>query len=120
MWGYHAGRGKNDLLYNLFFVNIHFDMHINAQYFIFITYCLFNLLNLLQDKAVKSIEQFRPKFNNVKEIIYTEGCLKKFYQFVETNMWTMVYIGGGILVFELMIMYLVKKLETQILMQKHS
>ena len=56
----------------------------------------------------------------VKQKIYTVGCLERLYQFVEMNIWTVGYIGLGLLVSELMIMYLAKKLETQILMQMHS
>ena len=57
---------------------------------------------------------------DVKQKIYTVGCLERLYQFVEMNIWTVGYIGLGLLVSELMIMYLAKKLETQILMQMHS
>ena len=56
----------------------------------------------------------------VKTKIYTVGCLERFYQFFTENMWTMAYFGFGLLISELMIMSLAKKLETQILMQMHS
>ena len=56
----------------------------------------------------------------VKNKIYTVGCLERFYQFFTENMWTMAYFGFGLLISELMIMSLAKKLETQILMQMHS
>ena len=67
-----------------------------------------------------AINPFRPTFNKVRDVIYTQGCLSKFYEFVAVNLYTLAYIGGGIVISELMIMYLVKKLETQILMQKNS
>ena len=55
-----------------------------------------------------------------KQTIYTVGCVQKVYFFVEENLRSLAYIGAAIAASELMIMYLGKKLETQILMQMQS